>query len=432
MAGGGIDDGSTYSSMVGGIYVFNLIVGAGALAMPKAFAESGYIGGVVLVAILAVFSFITVTFMIEAMSIANRFRRRNQRQHIQNDASPLLEDTKTPKNPYEITDRMEMAEMAKMFFSPWGVRLFYASIVIYLYGDLCIYVVAIPKSVQSVVCIEYNHTTHSNCMGTLNSQEAYYVFLTIFACLLGPFCFFNVQKTKLLQLFTTVMRWSTFLIMISIALDGIITGKGFKHSDKIPSVSSVTPFEGTGLPILFGVSIYSFMCHHSLPSLLTPIKNKSRLKLVLSLDFLLCFGFYALLSLTAVFRFTDGTLKDLYTLNFQDFPSSFISYFLALFPVFTLSANFPIIAITLRNNLQHLLERPEKPFPPAVRRIILPLLAIGPPILVGYFTENVGFLVSFTGSYAGVAIQYIIPTLLCFFARRMALKEFGATNNLHS
>ena len=32
-----------------------------------------------------------------------------------------------------------------------------------------------------------------------------------------------------------------------------------------------------GLPTLFGVCVYSFMCHHSLPSLITPIADKSRI-----------------------------------------------------------------------------------------------------------------------------------------------------------
>ena len=72
MAGGGPDDGATYSPSVAAVYVFNLIVGgkkgalaeflngnaifrllvtlsfsfpAGALAMPKAFAQSGYVAG---------------------------------------------------------------------------------------------------------------------------------------------------------------------------------------------------------------------------------------------------------------------------------------------------------------------------------------------------------------------------------------------------
>ena len=46
--------------------------------------------------------------------------------------------------------------------------------------------------------------------------------------------------------------------------------------------------------------------------------------------------------------------------NITFFPYTFcrylaaIHYFLSLFPVFTLSTNFPIIAITLRNNLKSL------------------------------------------------------------------------------
>ena len=103
--------------------------------------------------LLAAFSFMTVTFTIEAMSVANRFRRHEKRQkQIQSqEATPLLEvDSEPGTHPFEITTRTEMAEMANLFFSKWGVRLFYACIVIYLYGDLCIYVVAIPKSIQSV------------------------------------------------------------------------------------------------------------------------------------------------------------------------------------------------------------------------------------------------------------------------------------------
>lgn len=66
--------------------------------------------------------------------------------------------------------------------------------------------------------------------------------------------------------------------------------------------------------------------------------------------------FYLILALTAVFAFPN--VLDLYTLNFVPDGSNYtafdelVSYFLALFPVFTLTASFPIIAVTLRSNLQ--------------------------------------------------------------------------------
>jgi len=43
----------------------------------------------------------------------------------------------------------------------------------------------------------------------------------------------------------------------------------------------------SGVPSLFGVCVYSFMCHHSLPSLITPIKNKQYISWLIASDFLL-------------------------------------------------------------------------------------------------------------------------------------------------
>lgn len=34
------------------------------------------------------------------------------------------------------------------------------------------------------------------------------------------------------------------------------------------------PADVTKLPQLFGVCVYSFMCHHSLPALITPVNEK--------------------------------------------------------------------------------------------------------------------------------------------------------------
>jgi hypothetical protein len=47
---------------------------------------------------------------------------------------------------FKISDRgcAEMAAMAGRFFTPLGEKLFYLTIVIYLYGDLCIYAAAVP------------------------------------------------------------------------------------------------------------------------------------------------------------------------------------------------------------------------------------------------------------------------------------------------
>lgn len=187
----------------------------------------------------------------------------------------------------------------------------------------------------------------------------------------------------------------------------------------------------SGLPALFGACVYSFMCHHSLPSLVAPIRDKAGLHPLLSADYLLICCFYLFLALTGSFAF--ATLDDLYTLNFvpnsnqTDVILKFVEYFLALFPVFTLSASFPIIAITLRNNLQTLFigSSQLEDYGFFIRRLAFPLLAILPPIFVTFFTDSLTSLVSFTGSYAGTGIQYIIPIALVWQARRTCTQLLG-------
>lgn len=124
----------------------------------------------------------------------------------------------------------------------------------------------------------------------------------------------------------------------------------------------------------------------------------------------------------------------------------FFFFWIFVFSVFTLSASFPIIAITLRNNLEALFmgTTPSHSTNPDIvysnfcqfflRRCTFPLLAILPPIVITFFTDSLASLVSFTGSYAGTGIQYIIPVALVWQARKTcrAILGQGIINDFRS
>ena len=196
-----------------------------------------------------------------------------------------------------------------------------------------------------------------------------------------------------------------------------------------------------GFPVLFGVSIYSFMCQHSLPGMITPMKSKKGVFWMTLGDFSLILLFYLFLTYTGAFRYTN--INDIYTLNFFDSTAThvtlrvFLGYYLALFPVFTLSTNFPIISITLRENLKALFLtmlkkwRGEREFHVLISRIAFPLLAIIPPILIAFATTNIEVLVSVTGSFPGVGVQYIIPATLAIAGKYAITKEFKKYENKH-
>lgn len=347
---------------------------------------------------------------------------------------PLISDgviERTVGEYYAIQECIEMGQMAKLFYPKVWDKVFYLVLCIYLYGDLAIYEAAVAKSLRDIIC----NYRPENCSkepvdldpcftdSDLTRLDMYRMCTMIFIAVMGPFVFFNLTKTKYMQILTTITRWLAMGTMIAWAIVILGEGKGDGHP---------TPADFTKLPQLIGVCVYSFMCHHSLPSLITPINEKKSILKLLAADYLLILLFYYLLAFTGVFAFKH--LEDLYTLNFQPDPCYRdktpgvvygLQIFLLMFPVFTLSTNFPIIAITLRNNLKGLFLRETRRYSFFTSRCLFPLLSIIPPTLVGLITSNVEFLVGITGAYAGSVIQYVVPATLVYYARKMTLQHIG-------
>lgn len=455
--GGSSDDGSEYSATAGFIFVFNLIVGAGALALPLAFHNAGLILGTILLIVLCFFGYITTTFMIEAQSLGNAILKKQEAVSIApqanlstagsinatpTEASSLYTDipditinseVNLSNSPFDISKRVEVSALAEIFLGYWGHKLFFVVIVIYLYGDLAIYCTAIPNSLLSATGL-LPYKPHF----PFTQQVTYLIYLAIFIVVMSPFCFFNFAKTRYLQYATMAIRNCSLVAMIVIALVYDIRGEG-----SVPSEWFVL----SGLPSLFGVSIYAFMCHHSLPSIVTPIQEKRHINWIFLGDSILILMTYIALCWTAVWAFgaaanpTCGNepgppcqLQKLYTMNFSSFNIHPIAIFLVLFPVLTLSTNFPMIAITLRNNLMQLITYKENEMDESFRRIIFTLLTLFPPYLISMLTDQTGLLVEYTGAYAGLAIMFFFPAIFVHFGRQKAAEVFDeetVNNNPH-
>ncbi|XP_059527094.1 transmembrane protein 104 isoform X3 [Myotis daubentonii] len=88
MAGEITETGELYSPYVGLVYMFNLIVGTGALTMPKAFASAGWLVSLLLLLFLGFMSFVTTTFVVEAMAAANAQLRWKRMENHQTTTAP--------------------------------------------------------------------------------------------------------------------------------------------------------------------------------------------------------------------------------------------------------------------------------------------------------------------------------------------------------
>lgn len=206
-------------------------------------------------------SFMTVSFVIESMSIANaiisseiltrgsssasslsqqaggtpststnsasddsnvELDDSNAELIVHAESAPLIKDTTRREfrsdselKRFEIKQQVEMGKMAHMFFPGFTTRFFYICIAVYLYGDLAIYAAAIAKSLRDVSCSVHpsssNDTLHPSdpCWTSANitRHTSYQLYVTGVLLFLGPLAFFNVSKTKYLQILTTLFRW---------------------------------------------------------------------------------------------------------------------------------------------------------------------------------------------------------------------------------
>ena len=126
-----------------------------------------------------------------------------------------------------------------------------------LFVGVCIADAAVPKSLREIICPRPSaDAVVWECFDRFNSSDLYRFFVVLFGLLVGPFTFGHVNKTRVLQLVSTVIRHASFGLMIVLASVGIAQGHGRSAMDV---VSYEKP---RNVATFFGVCIYSFMCHH--------------------------------------------------------------------------------------------------------------------------------------------------------------------------
>ena len=338
---------------------------------------------------------------------------------------------------YEITEKVQLGELSKIFLHKIGVIFCYMVLCLHLYGTESTFLAAIAKSTTSVVCgdsycFKGNKTVRCNCfdgnvtepcstIAGLSVIHTYRIALTICILLCTPFIFFNLAMTKWLQILAIGFRWVALLTMVTLAIIKIEKGEG-----SITQNLAVCE----KLPNFLGVTLIGFMCQHSITNIITPLSNKKHLKASIIFVYTCVVLIISLVVMTATYAFEENDVQDLYTSNFSN-PLVF-RYILELFPVFTLPMNIPIVGITLRENLKTLfLSRKEEEYGIVIRRIMFPLLVIIPSAIIAYSTYNVGMIAGYTGAYAGAIIQYVVPAVLVYCARKKATHVFGNHENIY-
>eukprot|EP00742_Colponemidia_sp_Colp-10_P002972 GILJ01003171.1.p1 GENE.GILJ01003171.1~~GILJ01003171.1.p1 ORF type:complete len:535 (+),score=35.66 GILJ01003171.1:36-1640(+) len=465
------------------VFVINMVFGTGPLTLPFAFGEAGFILGSLWMLVIMLLAFITTTYQVETCAAVNALRRsfpadfianyrkqakrpslylgkasvpqpqpvesdEDEEIQVSTETSVLLTNTspaKPIKADFEIRERLEVGTLAEALLPSWLSKLTHGCLILYMFGCLAIFAVSASEAV-------------SDDIGSIGSLDSYYLCLGVFAMIVIPMSFGNFQNTQHIQLIVVVLRGLTFCFMLIASAHAIFI-RQTAEGDSFSFVSPLTTFDVSKTPYLLGNSIFVFMIHHSVASLITPLRPHREANRIVYTAYSVSLVAYIVLCGTALVAFhglsntkcqdSDAAaapcaLQKLYNLNFFFFEWKWIARFLYFYPVLTV-ATFPLISITLRNNLRQLL-LPSLPrsFPQFYSyskntewdpfNIAFTFLAVTPPLLLAFLNRDVQQIVSLTGAFAGLFIMFVVPCCLVVQARAQLAKKFGKSvkNPFHS
>ncbi len=202
---------------------------------------------------------------------------------------------------------------------------------------------------------------------------------------------------------------------------------------------------------MFSTALFSQLFQHSVPGLIHPLPTH-RKRSALSV-------FFVALSSTATSYILLGVLSVLYfgtnlfdgvNLNFKDFvwrykasgagpltPSALdtaVDLFIVAFPALDTLSVFPLIAITLGNNLaavQPLSNVGGFAISKSVSRIMFRLFASVPPILASLLFTDLSLTLQLSG-VSGVYVAFIGPLLLQYFSAATVKRTLGTDHTVFS
>ncbi|CAJ1404711.1 unnamed protein product [Effrenium voratum] len=459
------------------VFLLNSLTGLSLLTMPFGFQQSGVILGSLTVFASMAVSYITATFMLEALTIANalnyekaeenaleneperRERLRDERKNIEekvekgiSDSPPFRKGTleyfkeemrkKNACREFKIRERVELGAMGQLVltseFSGTAANLIYMVIVSYTYGTASALVVTVATS--------WGHTMQNIatlCGLELDEMLAYNVSVIISFLITVPLSFADLQKTKKFTFVIMVCRFAAILILLLVA--SWQSYRRVQEEGWTTVMKGVPLWQPSGFVAVFGNSVFLFGLHHYLPSMMSPLEPQSQAPGVIRCGFGICYFLLVAVCFTALTAWGGEThakcashpgghfcsIQPLYNLNFSPLSlgGGSVALFLLAYPAMAI-ASIPVAVITTRNTIgQWLGGWLEKRGVPLARlqesytrpNIILTLFVVTPPFVVALITQNVQAVIQYVGGYAGLTVAFFCPTILLYKCRQ-ALK----------
>ena len=365
-----------FGLVVGYGFFVNTVVGAGFLSIPYAYQSGGWLlalflqSGCILLGLLLSYMTLETTSLVASIDMLKLqgcsippigFLGLFSKAKVE---QTLLE-RKIP-TPSLNQQQYDMSEMTNILLGRrWGL-LYVVSLCVLFFGSLIAYssifgtsfVANIPLGPDGGCDVYKDSGFDGNC------RWKYMIFVAIYGVFMVYFTLVGFKKQWWMQIALTFMR---FLVMglVIICCIAAIASHTRLDSSKEPIISMPPLADFSQLGSIFSILLFSCLYQTNIPNIAVHIKDKPKnLPRILTLITITMLVLYLLMGLTAPPATTD--LSSMVTLSFKDYTAGgsshhgrewtyIIEYIVVIFPALDVFSVFPIIAITLADNISVIL-----------------------------------------------------------------------------
>lgn len=407
-----------YTPIIAYCFTLNYVIGVGALGIPLAFRSAGIITSTGITLLVGLVTAITVSWMVEVSSLGQAIH--TDRGSILSDDDDRFEERRWNVNPAgsaiaEFRKKLEVSALCKLILGRKGQLAFQVALLFLMYSGLWAYSSVFTASVLGVVQMPVLYS------------------VGVFALLVIPLSTMDLTEQWLIQVVLTAMRALTFLLMILSCLVAIIIDSADTTVPSSPYITDQVWYGITGIGFVFTTSTFSLLFQHSVPGLMHPLEDRPSSLRVFYSAIITCLVLYIILGLLTNLYF-GGTIESSVNLNWASFTYGFskipiwgriLNIIIVVFPALDTLSVFPLIAVTLGNNLEFAFpSRLKSRYSSSRIKLLCRLLASIPPIICSFFEQDLGIILKISGVFA-VYIALFNPSLLMYYARVRIISILG-------
>jgi amino acid permease len=420
---------------VGYFFSINSVIGAGFLALPYSFNQSGWLLSLLIMILVAIQTYYMALELLEMTSKAECIKQLEE-AGIEVPRPSFLQVLKGGFNKVQIPDeikpeivdrRFDVTSLSEIVLGHKVGILYMVGLYLFLTGALVSYVSIFASSFAATVPLGFSDVCNiyedEEFFGACRIN--YWFYLAIYSASMMYLTIKGLREQRWMQAVLTLMRFVIIFLILVTCIALLVAGKDINSDDhvsfKMPPLFRIDKLV-SALPSI----TFAFIYQLQFPSIIEFMKDKERtLKKIVILVSLTSFTVYSLLSVIVPTAIHD--VNPQCSIDYSKYSAGYsqskrpawtyiIAYIVVLFPAFDVFSSFPVVAVTIADNLQSVKEGiSNEDFMQAGNKRFYRIFAVTVPVIISFLTFNLHQIIDWVGIVGYLLVQILFPVMHVYY-----------------